>query len=432
MQGRGRTPPSIYPTSSIAQAGPPPAGGLDDSLMRSAGAPLPLGAVVPGSIPGLYESGTSTPLLHDPVMDPDNPTATAPARSRYTLVQAGPQPGRMENPGYDNPIVRAGPMSPRGLPLTPDGSSGIASPDAMAGPGPRRPAYSPQQDLSRNATSLALSQIFNSGPAGTPGAAPAGGGGSPGSIATQGPGPLDAMGNGGRLMAAAAGFEGTQLNLAAQDEMRRLSPMAPLPADSPGVRANKLAYFNKLMTDQVAQDPTLSAGGVVPSLHTLSDTAHQLMTEAGQPRFKSLGQDSQGRPVEGTVDRNGNFSRIAPEKNDPKNDQPEYSADGKFYRSGPKDDWKPVASTNDRPPTTTEWMFAVSNNPEERAKGYVKFVREWKKENEAYIASEAAAKNAAAKSTVKKPTVAAPTPSPAPVYRAEDVQAEMRRRGLIK
>ena len=52
----------------------------------------------------------------------------------------------------------------------------------------------------------------------------------------------------------------------------------------------------------------------------------------------------------------------------PKGDQPEYSDDGKFYRSGPEDKWSPVPASHDKPLNVTEWLMA--GKPEGNYKAY--------------------------------------------------------------
>jgi hypothetical protein len=105
----------------------------------------------------------------------------------------------------------------------------------------------------------------------------------------------------------------------------------------------------------------------------------------------------------------------------PKDDQPEYSADGKFYRSGPEDKWSPVPASHDKPLNVNEWLMAG------RPEGNYKTYREaWQKESGAVPA-------ATPKTPAAAPAAATPgAPAKAAVYRHEDVQAELKRRGLAK
>lgn len=390
--------PTIFPSATGA-AVPTPASpdGLDASLIASSGTRLPLGAAVPGGPPGLYETGAENPpelAGTDPVVDPNNPNAPAPPHSRFTLVQTGPA---------------TPPMLPGAAPT--------------AG-GPALPAAGPSSDLTRNATALALQQIMTAGPGGQPGTvAPAGGVAGPPPAGAEGA--LAPLGNAGRLMTAAAGMEGDRLGFAAQDVIKRMGPNAPSVNDTPEVRASKFAYFTKVMNDQIAQDPTLGTDGRQPSVTDLADNFHRLMATAANPRLVNLGTDAEGRPVEGTVDARGNFSPRAASRDEPKLDQPQYSEDGKFYRSGPKDDWKPITATGDKPLDTTAWM--ISGRP---GGSYAAYRAQWKKENDSYLATEAAAKNASA--GAKKPAAPAAKAPAAAIYRHEDIQAELRRRGLVK
>lgn len=103
----------------------------------------------------------------------------------------------------------------------------------------------------------------------------------------------------------------------------------------------------------------------------------------------------------------------------PKDDQPEYSADGKFFRSGPEDKWQPVPASHDKPLNVTEWL--MSGKPEGTYKAY----------RDAHAKESSAVPDAtgAPKAAGKAPAQAK---AAAPWYRHEDVQAELKRRGLVK
>lgn len=370
--------PAIYPgAGGVAVPTPASPDGLEASRISGAGARLPLGAAVAGPIPGLYESGAENPpdlAGTDPVVDPENPTAPAPLKSRFTLVQAGPAPapartagGFIMPPGQSAApsIAAAGPAAgvdpltltgtatgvdvnqPGGVDLmawgkkngvlrpgeAPSASSIAAAgpggpgaalspaPSSIAAAGPNAPttalpapAANPTDDLTRNATALALQRIMTAGPTGGVTAGPgSGGGGGPGGIDPT----LAPLGNAGRLMTAAAGLEGNKLDFASRDIIARMGPQAPLATDTPEVRKGKFAYFQKVMADETARDPTLrtaGAGGGAASTQDLAQTFNKLMAEGQGPQYRRVGTDAEGRAIEGTLDRNGNFSRISPEK----------------------------------------------------------------------------------------------------------------------
>ena len=116
----------------------------------------------------------------------------------------------------------------------------------------------------------------------------------------------------------------------------------------------------------------------------------------------------------------------------PKNDQPEYSEDGKFYRSGPEDKWSPVPASHDKPLNVTEWLMA--GKPEGNYKAYRDA---WQKESGSPQAPgaktpAAPASPAAPAAAAAAPTAPAAAKAAAPAYRHEDVQAELKRRGLTK
>lgn len=381
--------------------------GQDDNSTN--GARLPVGKPVGEPFDyrtGLFESVHTKPELNDPV---GGPAAVQPP-SRYTMAT----------------LPTAGGFRPGG-----DTS---------------------QREFGTNATALALQQIYSGGAGGPPGGT-AGGRGAGAAAA----GEMDDLGNTGRVLSAAAGLEGIKLQGAADamngratartfnprtGQMLDQSSNAPLgttlrsdiefsPYDTPEVRYRKTAYAEKRIRDAAQADPTLSAGGAGLDTGTMASVFHGLMKESGQPQFKKLGEDSEGRPVEGTMDRNGNFSRIAPDRKPrSKNDQPEYSDDRIFYRSGPADDWKPVPAAHDKPLSVTEWL--MSGKPEGTYKGYLDA---FKRESAAVPADApagkvkpAAAAPAAAAST--GPAASASGAAPQAIYRHEDVLAELQRRGL--
>ena len=116
----------------------------------------------------------------------------------------------------------------------------------------------------------------------------------------------------------------------------------------------------------------------------------------------------------------------------PKGDQPEYSDDGKFYRSGPEDKWSPVPASHDKPLNVTEWLMA--GKPEGNYKAYRDA---WQKESGSPQAPgaktpAAPASPAAPAAAAAAPAAPAATKAAAPAYRHEDVQAELKRRGLTK
>lgn len=254
-----------------------PAAALMQEEEYPTGQPLPLGAPVPGK-PGLNETGEATPAGNGAFPQ------SAP-RSKYTMTSAPTGPGgngsRMNDPAY--------------------------------------------RQTAASGTAAALAAIFGS-PPGQSG--PRGG-----------YDPAGEMGDAGALLQAADGLERQRVGYAARDalgrpsarsfnargEMLDQSSNAPLgtrlasdviisPFDPPEVRANKQRYAEKLIREAAAKDPAISPNGKAPSTQEMAGAFQRMMQEAGQPRLRTLGVDSQGRPVEGTVDRNGNFSRIAPER----------------------------------------------------------------------------------------------------------------------
>ncbi len=381
--------------------GPAVVAGQDEN--STTGERLPLGKQVGeplDSRTAVYESVRTTPALNDPVGGSE---AVQPP-SRYT-ISSSPAAG----------FRPAGNVSSR--------------------------------NFNANATALALDQIYNAGGAGPGGSI---GRGASAAQASE----MDELGNTGRILRAAAGLEQTKLQSAAdaqngrsartfnaRGEMLDQGANAPVgttlrsdiefsPFDTPEIRYRKTAYAGKRIRDAAKADPTLSRGGDSLDTGTMAAGFHRLMMESGQPRLRNLGVDSEGRPVEGTVDRNGNFSRIAPEKKKAANaDQPEYSQDGKFYRSSAEDEWKPVPASHDKPLSVTEWL--MSGKPEGTYKAY----RDAFQRESATVPSDNAApavKGSAQPSASGGSAAAGKTPlvQGQALYRHEDVLAELKRRGL--
>lgn len=273
-----------------------------------------------GPTANLYQSVRTAPSLHDPVLaawqaggDPNYGFGdSAPPPSRYTLSQAPSSLPALARQGAPQARVSApngGP--PPGFAPAPAGGAtqsgpppGFASSQsalpAIAAAGPLAPSQpglaSSAQDLGRNATALALQRIM-----GVPG-----GPSTPGGFD-----PMAEMGNSGRLMAAAAGLEGQRLNLAAGDKQRELQRYMPTAQDSAGARATKLAYLQKLMTDQTAQDSALTANGQIPSVEDLASDYQQRVATGAQPRLVTTGTDAAGRPVQVIVNpRTGAMTRV--------------------------------------------------------------------------------------------------------------------------
>lgn len=405
--------PTIYPAATGAAVPTPVSpNGLDASRVASSGARLALGAKVEGGPPGLYESAQDplrSPLAGtDRVVDPNNPDAAPPAPSRFTLVQQAPAAAPARTAG--------GFILPPAGPGMPALAAAGPQPSAAA---PANPA-NPNADLNRNATALALERIMtNPGAGATAGATPAGPISTTAADSTLAP-----LGNAGRLMTAAAGMEGDRLNFAANDIVKRMGPQAPQASDTPEVRASKFAYFSKVMSDQVAQDPTLGGASGQPTTQDLATKFNALMQQGNQPRVISVGKDATGKDIQRIYNpRTGNDSAL-PKAEKSRKGEPAYSTDGKFYRSSEDDEWKPVPAAHEKALTVTEWMMA--GRPGENYKSY---------RDEYDKASKAVAPKAPAAPT---PAAAAPgaTPAtkqqPAAVYRHEDVQAELKRRGLVK
>lgn len=437
----------------------------------------PVPAMFPTSVaPGLYPPGTASPY------DFNLPAAPTIPGGPPLSFKIGPGDGPATVVGQ-NDNSTTGERLPLGKPVGEpfDYRTGLyesvhtppAFSDPVGGPKAVQPpsrytmasspaaGFSPGGDISRrefnqNATALALQQIYSGGAGG-----PAGGTPGRGASAAQA-GEMDELGNTGRVLSAAAGLQGMKLQMAAdaangrpsartfnaRGEMLDQGANAPVgttlrsdiefsPFDTPEIRYRKTAYAEKRIQDAARNDPALSGGGEAPDTGAMANVFHRLMMESGQPRLKTLGNDAEGRPVEGTVDRNGNFSRIAPDKKPKsKDDQPEYSNDGKFYRSGPADDWKPVPASHDKPLSVTEWL--MSGKPEGTYKGY----RDAFQRESATLPADAttskvktaasAPANVAPAAATAAPTVNASAAVPQAIYRHEDVLAEMQRRGLTR
>lgn len=259
--------PGLYPSANTAAAGAPAAlpkpnipanfasgyGGVALPAAPRTDAPLPTGAPVDAPVPGLFESVHTPPMLNDPA---GAPGAAAPTPSKYTLMQ------------------------------TTDPASGM-----------------PQSALNTSADAIALASLLTPG---TNQPAPQGHSSTGAASALAAADSFADLGAAGSALQGAAGLERTRLSLAAQDIMKREAGNVPLPTDSPEIRANKLNYLTKRVGSAAA------ATGLPSNTHDLAATATEISRMAGQPRLATLGKDASGRSVEGTVDRNGNFSRITP------------------------------------------------------------------------------------------------------------------------
>ena len=108
-------------------------------LRRSTGAPLPLGRKVPGKVPGLYESGDSTPMVNDPA------SANKPAvqKSRFTLVGSQPAAAAISGASTPSAVKPAPPPAPApAQPATVAPAAPVAS-ATPAAPTPAEPAAAP-------------------------------------------------------------------------------------------------------------------------------------------------------------------------------------------------------------------------------------------------------------------------------------------------
>lgn len=280
--------------------------GLDatDPLADNGGARLPLGAPVsagPGGKFSGFDSPTNVPGLYNSVHTPGTPAQVgngpAPAPSKYTMTSVPPN-------------AAAGAVA---------GDPGAAAPSLGGAFG-------------RSAEALALSNLFS------PEAATATSAGSK-SQALAASDAFAGLGSTGNLLRGAEGLEHTKLMSAAANLSKGpnaysatgqlldagsrapagtvdLAAQMPKPYDPPEVRASKLEYLTKRFGSAIVNDPTLAANGKAPSTEDLATLAQSITRNAGQPRYVDLGKDSAGRPVEGTVDRSGNFSRIAAAKAD--------------------------------------------------------------------------------------------------------------------
>ena len=226
----------------------PAAGPGADMAMRpdGAGAPLPVGAAVTDKgVPGLYESVRTAPALNAGLAGP------APAPSRFTLVQT-------------NPIAARGPQAGTGA--------------AFRG----------------TATMQALAQIYGGGqPAGPENR----------SIAARGYTPPEGV---TAAQQAAYLAEQNRLDLATNDEVRRLAPNLPQAGQTPEVRANNQRYLDKILREQGGADP-----------QELARQYQQTMQASRDPRRVNLGVDAKGNPIERIVDANGNSSALPGQKEDP-------------------------------------------------------------------------------------------------------------------
>lgn len=303
----------LTPFASPSFAGPrltPPPGFTPPAAFQSAGFTAPtlnssIAAAGPGADMSMRPDGTGAPLqVGAAVTDKGVPglyesVRTTPRLNDPLAGSAGVTPSRFT-------LVQTNPIAARG----PQASTGAA----MRG----------------TATMQALAQIMASG--GQPGAAE-----QPG-------GPIAARGYNvpeGATAAQQAGFlaEQNRLDLATKDEIARLMPSMPRAGQPAEVRANNQRYVDKLLREQGGADP-----------QELARQYQQTMQASRDPRLVMMGMDAAGNPIQGTVDRNGNFSRITPEKKRGGAGQPERSEDGLFYRSGPDDKWEPLPRSGSETP----------------------------------------------------------------------------------
>jgi hypothetical protein len=250
----GEPAPGLFPAgATFAQPSSNPS-----ERPADAGAPLPLGAPVKGSVPGLYESVRTTPLYHDPVGGTVSP-------SRYTLTQTTP-------------------IQPRS--------------QSSAGP---------SGQFNREVEARALAGALG----GPPQAGLYGVGGGIGGA------PSEFSGATGDLMSAASLLEEKRKAFAAGDRQAQIAgpngSNLPQAGQPPEVRAARQAYADKVVGRAISQEPAFARpGGGVSSTAELARLSRELGVAASQPRLTTLGNDSRGRPVEGVADKNGNFSRIVP------------------------------------------------------------------------------------------------------------------------
>jgi hypothetical protein len=248
------TAPPRTVSASVPANFSPSSGGVSLAPDERTDVPLPLGNAVASPVAGLFESVHTKPLLNDPAGGSDAPLPTP---SKYTLTQTT-RPASSSTPG----------------------------------------------GIDVNADAIALASLFN--PSIQDNASASRGTRNGSRAALDVSDAFGELGPAGSVLQGAAGLERTRLGLAAQDIMRREAPNVPQATDTPEVRANKLAYMTKRVTKSAA------AAGLPGSTTDLARTAMEISQRAGQPRLVTLGTDASGRSVEGTVDRNGNFSPIKP------------------------------------------------------------------------------------------------------------------------
>lgn len=106
------------PSSAQVAAPEAPAASAPATSADSTGARLPLGAPVPGR-PGLFESVPGSPAKNDPVVDPENPNAPAPAPSRFTLTTAPAPEAARATPAPQPEAPRAAAPAPPETPVGP-------------------------------------------------------------------------------------------------------------------------------------------------------------------------------------------------------------------------------------------------------------------------------------------------------------------------
>lgn len=267
--------------------------------------------------------------------------------------------------------------------------------------------------------------------------------------------PLDALGDTGGVLTAAAGLDALRTVGEAQRTTGLLRKAGALPGanDSPEARSNKLGYLEQRIrtaaTGGTARAPgtpvypgneKASPGG--PAVSEMATLAQGILKQSNGPRLVNLGNDASGNPVEGVFDGN-NFSPLR--KAEGPATQTVKVGD-RTLTVGPGNKYfdeagKPVEFRGDKPldPITGQMLLTNYQNTIAQIEGHKSGWFEGDEKANARLKALQERANYQAEQIgfdapfpvepkeEKKPEKPAATP-----YRHEDVQAELKRRGLVK